>query len=479
MVVAATLVAAGRADAHAVLESSTPRAGSVLARRPTAVVLRFGQTLAPFARVRVYNDRGLRVDSGAPRTRGRTVTVNLAHHLAAGTYVVNWRAVGADGHPSTDSFVFDYLRPTRAGVVRERPDHTSQERGVARWVALLALALLLGRCVLPVGGARRPLAGVALAAFAVLLAFDAAGLSGLSVGRALDPSVLSQVIRTSTGGARVAQLVLCATALVAPVLAGPATVIALAAEALAGHPPVAPHPLVAELVQGAHVVAMGLWLGGLAVLVRANHRRPEVLQRFRTIALAALVTLLATGTWNGFVEIGTLTRLLHTRYGEVLLVKLAVLAVVVVLAALNRRRPIDRLRAGPELAGLVVILALGVTLSGMAPARAGQGPVSRVFDLGPWRSSFVVDPARVGADEVHLFLLGKPSGELATDAGTARIVVSHGGQSADVHLREEGRGHYVTETGALRRAGRWTATITVTETNGSRHVRTVEFSVAP
>src|SRR4029079_12557384 len=103
----------------------------------------------------------------------------------------------------------------------------------------------------------------------------------------------------------------------------------------------------------ARVVAMGLWLGGLAVFVRTQHRRPEVLQRFRTIALAALVTLVATGTWNGFVEIGTFTRLLHTRYGEVLLAKLAVLAVVIVLAALNRRRPADRLRVGPELAGLV------------------------------------------------------------------------------------------------------------------------------
>jgi copper transport protein len=404
------------------------------------------------------------------------VTVSLARQLAPGTYVVNWRAVGADGHSSTDSFVFDYLRPTRAGVVRERPDHTAQTRGVARWVALLTLALLLGRCIMPVGGARRPLAAVALLAFAVLLAVDASGLSGLSVGRALDPSVLSQVIRTSTGEARVAQMALCALALMAPVLGAPAAAVALAAEALAGHPPVAPHPLLAEVVQAAHVVAMGVWLGGLAVVVR--HRRPEVLARFRGIALAALLVLLVTGTWNGFIEVGTLTRLIHTRYGEVLLAKLALLAVVIVLAALNRRRPPDRLVVVPELAGLIVILALGVTLSGMAPARAGQGPVSRVFDLGPWRSSFVVDPARVGADEVHLFLLSKP-GELATDVADATIVVAHGGPPADVHLREEGRGHYVTETGAFRRAGRWTATITAIETNGSRHVRTVEFSVSP
>ena len=476
VLVFATLVATGRAEAHAVLESSTPAAGSVEPRRPTKVVLRFAETLAPFAHVRVYNDRGLRVDRGAPSTRGRTVVVNLARELAPGTYVVNWRAVGADGHPSTDSFVFDYLRPTRAGVVHERPDRTSQSRGVARWVALLTLALLLGRCLLPVGGARRPLAAIALVAFAVLLALDAAGLSGLSVARALDPSVLSQVVRTSTGEARVMQLVLCMAALAAPVLAGPAVVLALAAEALAGHPPVAPHPVVAELVQAVHVVAMGVWLGGLAALLR--HRRPEVIARFRTLALGALVALVATGTWNGFVEVGTLTRLFHTRYGQVLLAKLAVLAVVIVLAAWNRRRPADRLVVLPELAGLVLILALGVTLSGMAPARAGQGPVSRVFDLGPWRSSFVVDPARTGADEVHLFLLDAP-GELATDVARASIVVSHGRQSADVHLREEGRGHYVTETGAFHRAGRWTATITAIANNGSRHVRTVEFSIAP
>jgi len=462
-----------------VLVRSVPAAGTVVARRPASVTLEFGEPIEALAQIRVYNDRGLRVDRGATHTRGHRVSVALVRNLAAGTYVVHWRAVGVDGHPAADSLVFDYLRPTRAGVVREAPDHTTRARGVLRAIALLLLAVALGRALFARGAAVRAWSLAASAAVIALLAADSAGLSGLPVRRAVDPSVLRQVVHTTTGGARVVQMAAGLIAAVFPaLLAVPALVVALGAEAVAGHAAVAPHPLIAEAIQAVHVVTMGVWLGGLTTLWRRADRTAERLSRWRRVALTAVVVLIATGTINSVIEIGSVTRLLHTRYGALLLVKVAVLAAVLVVAAVNHRGGARPRLVRFELPGVVVIVALAVALSALPAPRNGSGPVSRVFPFGPWRASFVVDPDRTGANEVHLFLLAGPDA-LATDVRTAQVVVAHGAVRSDVHLREEGQGHYVTETGALRVRGRWTARIHAERTDGSRYDAQIHFTVAP
>jgi copper transport protein len=438
-------------------------------RLPSAVRLTFSEQVeTSFGAVRVFNDRGLRVDRGAVHAARQTITVRLATALAPGTYVVHWRAVGRDGHPATDSFVFHYRKATRAGLIVRTTDRTTVPRDALRAGALLALAVLWARALL-VGGRRRGLVGVTLIAVGALLVADAMGLSGLGLTDAVHPTVLRPVLETTTGTVRAIQLGLVALALAWPPLAALTAGVALAAEAWAGHATGA----IAVTSQAVHVLAMGLWLGGLVVVVRNR----GVLNRYRPVAATAVVVLVATGAVNASVQLGQWSRLLSTMYGRLLLVKIILVALVLVVAWVNRKRA--RL-VGLEMLGQVAILGLAVTLAGSTPARVGAGPVSRVFELGPWRASFVVDPDQTGANEVHLFLLSGP-GQLAADVDTAVATVTpaDGGGGADFRLLEQGGGHYVSETAALRHAGRWVASIAVTGKDGRHYAHRIPFVVSP
>ncbi len=127
--------------------------------------------------------------------------------------------------------------------------------------------------------------------------------------------------------------------------------VAAAAMAWAGHAAAAePLGLVAALADACHLVAAGLWLGALlplALLLRAASResgadaRPYAVlavRRFSPLALMAMLAIVATGLGNAWVEVGSVPALVGTRYGRLLLVKIALLGPILGLAAANRRR---------------------------------------------------------------------------------------------------------------------------------------------
>lgn len=132
--------------------------------------------------------------------------------------------------------------------------------------------------------------------------------------------------------------------------------IGLGLMAWAGHAAaVEPWPLLAALVDGAHLVAVGIWMGGLlplALLLRAaRHGEAEsqetaarTTRHFSQLALASMLVLAITGFWNSWSQVGDLPSLVGTRYGHLLLVKLALLVPILILAAVNRRRLVPRLR---------------------------------------------------------------------------------------------------------------------------------------
>lgn len=126
---------------------------------------------------------------------------------------------------------------------------------------------------------------------------------------------------------------------------------AAAAIAWAGHAAaVEPLGLIAALADALHVVAAGLWLGALfplALLLRAGAResgadaRPYAVlavRRFSAFSLVAMLLIVATGLWNAWVEVGSVPALVGTRYGRLLLVKVALLGPILALALASRRR---------------------------------------------------------------------------------------------------------------------------------------------
>jgi copper resistance protein D len=106
-----------------------------------------------------------------------------------------------------------------------------------------------------------------------------------------------------------------------------------------------------------HLLAAGGWLGALIPLIFVLRQacRPEWLPiaqqatlRFSTLGLVTVATLIATGLVNSWYLVGNFPAVVGTPYGRLLLVKLALFAAMLSLAAVNRMRLTPRLLATPS-----------------------------------------------------------------------------------------------------------------------------------
>ncbi len=129
-----------------------------------------------------------------------------------------------------------------------------------------------------------------------------------------------------------------------------------AAIAWAGHAAAAePWGLWAPIVDALHVAAAGAWFGALlplGLLLRraateagADARPFAVLavRRFSALALLLMGVVVASGAYNAWVQVGGVAPLIGTEYGWLLSAKVAALAAVVAVAALNRWRLVPAL----------------------------------------------------------------------------------------------------------------------------------------
>ena len=146
--------------------------------------------------------------------------------------------------------------------------------------------------------------------------------------------------------------------------------------------------------------------------------------------MVAVGALLATGIVQSVVQLEAVSELVESGYGRAILVKAALLALLIGLGALNRRRTVPALerlardRSAPgaeggvlrrtirvEVALIVGVLAATAFLAATAPpAATSGGPVSASADLGPANLELTVDPAAVGANQVHLYLFDRETG---------------------------------------------------------------------
>jgi copper resistance protein D len=98
----------------------------------------------------------------------------------------------------------------------------------------------------------------------------------------------------------------------------------------------------------AHLVTAAAWLGALvplALLLHAAGQSPDqssmavarrATQRFSTLGIASVTTLIVTGIVNTWVLAGSVSALLDTDYGRLVLAKVALFVVMVATAAVNR-----------------------------------------------------------------------------------------------------------------------------------------------
>lgn len=387
MVFGLLLGGAGPASAHAALTGSDPQDGAVVATAPKEVTLTFSEQVAlGDDSIRILDPDGKRADTGAaPRDlqSGSTVKYGVSLHagLPDGTYTVAWQAVSADSHPVSGAFTFSVGAPSKTTVALP----TDQAGGglvgtlydIARYAAYAGFILLVSGSAFVLacwqrGAGARPLQRLVVrgwmtltvATLAMLLLRNPYTGSG-KLADAFDLDGLKAVLDTKPGAALVSRLLLLgASALFIAVLFGAyakrederekkdltfglaigGTVIAAGIAgtwALAEHASTGIQPGIAMPVDVLHLLAVAAWLGGLTALLVALYRTPDMdataVRRFSGIAFGSVVVLAATGIYQSWRQVGTWSALTGTGYGQLLLVKVGLVAVLIGIAWFSRR----------------------------------------------------------------------------------------------------------------------------------------------
>lgn len=465
------VVPAAPAWAHAELVSTTPDEGAVLAVAQRSVELAFDEPvfLVPDG-FQLYDGSGGHRTVPAEAVEA-TVRVTLPSDLAEGSYVLGWRVVSDDSHPESGVLSFAVGRPGASvpTIVESDARPVDVLYGVLTAFGYLGLFCLVGLTVFDLFIARTTAAGrrlpraaglVAVSAYLVLVPLTAVRERGVGLGAVFDPAVVT----TGWSWGPVLTLVLAASGVALMLLrvrlphrAGFWAGTAGAAAALVSVLPVGHTQTFGPswLVMGAdlvHAATAAVWLGGLVALIlhltRARRRKGDpaeaavVLGRFSTLAGGLVVLLGVTGTILAVVIVGSVTALVGSSYGLLLLAKLGLVVVIGGLAAWNRFGLVPRLARGGtagrawhrlalavrlEAVGVVVVVGLTSALTlqnprdtdataGPAPATAGVSasvgsPV--LADLGAGHLTGRFSPGTAGANVITFDL---------TDAGGAPIV---------------------------------------------------------
>ncbi|GAA0929599.1 copper resistance protein CopC [Streptomyces thermoalcalitolerans] len=409
---------AGPAFAHADLREADPADGTVLKSAPSTVTLTYSESVALLDdSFRLFDPEGRRVRTKPPRHvpgRSNTAQVEFPDGLGEGTFTVAWRVISADGHPVSGALTFSVGKPSPAApVVDTGPDQhpvTGTLYDLGRYTAYGAAALLIGMvafillCRPPNPRLLRgPLAvswWAALASTLVLLVLRAPYETGTGPMTAFDPAAVSRTLSSRPGlvlTARLALLVPTAVFLVrlfrrrpgqeptrATLAAGAVPALALALTLAASeHASAGIQVPVAMTSSTLHVLAMGVWLGGLTALLTILQRVTEdeprtaapaggpnagapdssqdlspapspdpsrdvspaddgpaltaAVARFSRIAFGAVTVLVATGIYQSWRGLGSWAALTGTAYGRLLLVKVAVVVLMLAVAGLSRR----------------------------------------------------------------------------------------------------------------------------------------------
>lgn len=519
------VLAPGAALAHATLVGVTPGDGQALDRAPHDVVFRLDEpvNLVPGSGV-VLAASGERGDTGRAHlgADGRSVVVPLRAGLPRGGYLATVRVVSADTHVVAFSTRFgigstaaaapaaratpsvalsaaaaaarglDYLGVVlalgAAGTAAALWPGTLRSRHVRRLVRAGALALLAGTLAeLVVAGPQAT--GSGLAGALRLDGVGRAATSAAGVALLVRLAVLAALLpvlwrATSVTGRRVLAL--------RPVLTVASAAVAVTI-ALRGHAAVGGDAWLAVPAATLHVLGTAAWLGGLTVLLAEVLRGtgPARLRSWSRVAGTAVGVVVATGGYQALRQVRPVAGLWTTRYGDLLVVKCAFVALALGAALVAHRRVVARDRAGAagtvarsrrlvavEAAASLAVLGLTAVLVAQVPARDAYGPPARVVaPFGVERLAVDVDTTRRGPQRIVVQGLDG-RGRAAPLTGLSVVLSSADADVArlPVDVRRAGPGRWASVGAVVPRAGHWKLTI-VAPQGATELVTAVDYRV--
>lgn len=98
--------------AHSKLESSTPAADAKITESVKEVNLSFNENIDEnLSTLKVKNAQGEEVEVSEVKVSQNTMAGTLAAPLPSGSYTVEWKIVGGDGHPVDGTYAFEVDAP--------------------------------------------------------------------------------------------------------------------------------------------------------------------------------------------------------------------------------------------------------------------------------------------------------------------------------------------------------------------------------
>lgn len=112
--------------AHSKLESSTPAADAKITESVKEVNLSFNENIDEnLSTLKVKNAQGEAVEVSEVKVNQNTMAGTLAAPLPSGSYTVEWKIVGGDGHPVDGTYAFEVDAP-EAEAAPETPADTEE-----------------------------------------------------------------------------------------------------------------------------------------------------------------------------------------------------------------------------------------------------------------------------------------------------------------------------------------------------------------
>jgi len=510
---AAWLAVTPRLSAHALLQTADPAPGPVLATAPTAVTITFGEDPDPkLSSIKVLNS------SGTPETAGPTQAVPglplelrvLLKPLPNGVYTVAWQTVSAvDGHLALGSYAFGIgvaPPPVPGGASAQGGSpgagQVSPLADLARLILYLGLVGLLGTVfVATVIAAEPPPGTLRLAGISWLLAIVGTGAvlgvqfhdAGIDPIGALGTSFAEPIVE------RIVPLLVAGFAIGVRwrmpdrrwlAIVGLGAAAAMFADVLTSHAAASGNVLLDVPVQWLHVLAVGIWLGGLVALLLlvVRHGPGEATgraaRRFAWSATVGIAVVGVTGIIRAITEVGTIDNLFNTTFGILIVAKSALFVALAGLGAFNHFVSVPRAptttrwlrRVGStEVTIAAVVLLFSGTLVNLAPpteVNAGQASQAATQSLVLAGSDYgttvnvrlEVNPGTAGFNTFRATVTDyNTNAPLTVDGVSLRFVIPSRPDvgSSRLDLASQGAGVYQATGANLSLDGAWQITVTV------------------
>lgn len=508
------------AAAHAWLVEAVPADRSALPEPPAVVQLTFNEPVTlPTGGLRVFDREAQRVDTGlVDDLPPEVIAVALPADLPDGGYVVSYRVISADSHPvgGVLTFTVGDAAPVDDRVVAELFGGAGWSltgvlgpllRGAGTLAVLVAagsaaVAALAARAPSQRGTARR--LGRRAAAAGLVVTLLAVPVQALAVGGGTGAGagvLLTETLASSFGTATLLRLAALTALLVwwwrrpEPTGAALAGAVAAASFALDGHQRSLEPQAVLVAGDVIHLLGAAVWIGGLVLVLAVlwpAWRDPArvaaadeddraatagLVVRFGTLALLAVLAVALGGVVMARVLVVAPAALTGSAAGSSYLTKLALVAVVLAIAGLNRFRFVPAVRRGGAAAGvawrrlthavaaevalLTLVLAVTGVLVSQPPPAVEAGYLGAYQTAAPLTDELtvdlVVDPNRAGRNTLHLYLL-EPTGRPSDQVGDLRMELTYQPEQIGplpLELLPVGPGHWTGIIDDLAFPGAW------------------------